>query len=548
MDFKLLQISSMHKPQKLDYKEISNECVLPGERFSYMLCAASRQTFYADVKIISPLKEYIRLYVVENAVADAPTTQEFDEESGYLTKKPGIVPDILVPLEEYGGKWSVSNSAERPSALFVEVNVAHDAPLGDCEILIEVSSAENPQICESKTLTLHIAGAELAKQTLIYTRWFYADCVADVHHVPVFSEKHWSLMEKYIAAAKKTGVNMIYVPIHTEPLDTAPGTMRTCVQLVDIEKCGTAYKFGFEKFERFIKMCRRCGIEYFEMAHLFTQGGAAGAPNIYVTENGGTECMFSWRTSFSSPEYTDFLKQYIKAVTRELYDLGIADKTYFHISDEPRSDDVERYEFAYNLIKPLIGDIKTFDALSDYIFYEKGLVECPVTLEEYIHEFLKHDIPNQWVYYCCHPQHTFPNALLAMTLARVRILGILLYKFNIKGFLHWGLNYYNSCGSLYAINPYVTTSADKMFPSGDPFILYPGNDTVYSSLRAESTLDAVQDMRICQTLQKLIGRPEVIRLIDEEAGFPVRFDRYPEDDEFLPRLRRKLIGKIEDAL
>ena len=32
MDFKLLQISSMHKPQKADYKEISNECVLLGER------------------------------------------------------------------------------------------------------------------------------------------------------------------------------------------------------------------------------------------------------------------------------------------------------------------------------------------------------------------------------------------------------------------------------------------------------------------------------------------------------------------------------------
>ena len=130
----------------------------------------------------------------------------------------------------------------------------------------------------------------------------------------------------------------------------------------------------------------------------------------------------------------------------------------------------------------------------------------------------------------------------------MRILGILLYKFNIKGFLHWGLNYYNSCGSLYAINPYVTTSADKMFPSGDPFILYPGNDTVYSSLRAESTLDAVQDMRICQTLQNLIGRDKVIKLIDEEAGFSIRFDKYPTDDEFLPRLRRKLITKIEESL
>lgn len=548
MDFKLLQISSMHKPQKADYKEISNECVLLGERFSYILCAASEQNFYADIKVLSPLKEYIKLYVIENAVMDMPTTMKVEETEGYISKEPGLMPDILVPIEEYRGKWSVANSSELVSSLYIEVNIPLNIEPGDYDITIEISSADNQQINECKTLHLHVADAELAKQTLIYTRWFYADCVADIHHVPVFSEKHWSLMKKYISAAKKTGVNMIYVPIHTEPLDTAFGITRTCVQLVDIEKCGETYKFGFEKFRKFIDMCLGCGIEYFEMAHLFTQGGAECAPNIMVTENGKTDYMFSWHTSYSSPQYTHFLRQYIKALTNELYSLGIADKTYFHISDEPRADDVERYEFAYNLIKPLIGDIKTFDALSDYVFYEKGLVECPVTQEEFLDDFLNHDVQNQWVYYCCFPQKTFPNALLAMTLSRVRILGILLYKFNIQGFLHWGLNYYNSWKSYHLINPYITTSADKAYPSGDPFILYPGNDTVYSSLRGESTFDAIQDMRICQTLQNLIGRDKVIKLIDEEAGFSIHFDKYPTDDEFLPRLRRKLITKIEESL
>ena len=110
------------------------------------------------------------------------------------------------------------------------------------------------------------------------------------------------------------------------------------------------------------------------------------------------------------------------------------------------------------------------------------------------------------------------------------------------------MNYYNSWKSYHLINPYITTSADKAYPSGDPFILYPGNDTVYSSLRGESTFDAIQDMRICQTLQNLIGRDKVIKLIDEEAGFSIHFDKYPTDDEFLPRLRRKLITKIEESL
>ena len=123
MDFKLLQISSIHKPQKADYKEISNECVLLGERFSYILCAASEQNFYADIKVLSPLKEYIKLYVIENAVMDMPTTMKVEETEGYISKEPGLMPDILVPIEEYRGKWSVANSSELVSSLYIEVNI-----------------------------------------------------------------------------------------------------------------------------------------------------------------------------------------------------------------------------------------------------------------------------------------------------------------------------------------------------------------------------------------------------------------------------------------
>lgn len=264
-----------------------------------------------------------------------------------------------------------------------------------------------------------------------------------------------------------------------------------------------------------------------------------------VEENGVTDYMFGWHVPADSEEYTEFLNQYIAAISAELKILGISQNTYFNISDEPNPENIDAYKTAYDIIKPLIGDSKTFDALSDYTFYEKGLVECPVTSVEHIHEFLGHRIDNQWTYYCCNPQSTYTNSFMAMNSWRTAVLGVLLYKYDIKGLLHWGLNFYNSCLSRYKVNPYTTTSAGGAFPSGDPFILYPSNDGAYGSVRGKITFEAINDMKLCCTLEKYIGREKVVELIDFAAGMDVRFDSYPKDKNFLLHLREKMLDIIK---
>lgn len=395
-----------------------------------------------------------------------------------------------------------------------------------------------------KNMTVEVLSAVMPKQKLIYTRWFYADCIAVAHGVEIYSEEHWELIEKYIAAAADVGINMILVPVHTPPLDTEIGTKRPCVQLVDIERIGDKYTFSFDKFKRFVDICKRNGIQYFEIAHMFSQWGAKSAPNIMVTENGEKTYLFGWHVAADSEEYVSFLKQYIAAISEELIREGISESTYFHISDEPVLDNIDTYKTASEIIRPLIGSSKTFDAVSNYAFYENGLVECPVTSIEHIHEFLEHNILNQWVYYCCGPQKVFSNSFMAMPSYRTRILGFLLYKYDIKGFLHWGFNFYHSARSVYPIDPYFTTSSDGAHPSGDPFIVYPANGNVYPSIRGEVTYDAIQDMNICIALENLVGREAVVNMIDKAAGGDLRFDDYPRNNAFLENLRAQMVEQI----
>ena len=123
-----------------------------------------------------------------------------------------------------------------------------------------------------------------------------------------------------------------------------------------------------------------------------------------------------------------------------------------------------------------------------------------------------------------------------------------MYKYNIKGFLHWGFNFYNSALSKYPINPYVTTSADGAFPSGDGFIVYPGVNDVFGSVRGEVTFRAIQDMNLCFALESLVGRDAVVAMIDRVAGRDLRFDDYPCDNEFFESLCGEMIEEIEKSL
>lgn len=550
MKHQVMQISALEKVranEELNFNGINKIKAMQGERVSYQIVLKGERNsrFRAVVSVKSELASAVALYSVKEVVMDMPVTVDFPDED-YITKEPGLMPDVLVPLSEQKFTVTVTDSN---SVLWVRIDVPEDIAPGKYVVSVQFKMTEAfsdiPENTLCKDMEIEIIPAVIPQQKLIYTRWFYADCIAEEHNVPIYSEKHWELIEKYIAAAHDVGINMILVPIHTPPLDTEIGAERPCVQLVDIERIGDEYKFGFEKFHRFISICKKCGIKYYEMAHMFSQWGAKYTPNIMVRENGQERYMFGWHMPADSPVYLDFVSRYIKAVCAELTKEGIADNTYFHISDEPDERSMENYERAYKIIKPLVGKSKLFDAISDFDFYEKGIVENPVPCISSINDFLGKDIEHLWTYYCCEPQNVYPNSFLAMPSARVRVLGYMLYKYDIKGFLHWGLNFYNSFKSWYKINPYLTTSADSVFPSGDGYILYPGKDTVYGSIRGEVTYQAIIDMNICFALEEIIGRDAVIKMIDKAAGGELRFDQYPSGNSFLEELRLDMINKIE---
>ena len=509
------------------------------EKIDFQVAFRAADVRWEEVRldIESPLKEDISV----RRVVQVPVRYAIPKEAqaDCLRTAPGLYPDLLSPCQPHalhaGPDWS--------SLWFRVENKNGIAPgVYPLQLSFTDGTGETHPLPE---IRLEILPGMLPAQKLIHTKWFHCDGLSQFYGVEVFSEEHWRIIENFLRAAAEGGINMILTPVHTPPLDTRPGGARLTTQLVGIEVIDGQYRFDLSRLRRWIALCKKCGIEYFEVAHLFTQWGAEHAPRIMATVDGDYKQIFGWDTEAAGEAYGQFLQAYIPVLRACFREEGVEEKTYWHISDEPSSDQLPCYEAARRQAAPLLAGCHIIDAISEYEFYSRGLMTGPIPASDRIEPFLEANVPGLWTYYCCGQVHRVSNTFIAFPSYRNRILGVQLFKYAICGFLQWGYNFYNSCLSDYPINPFLTTDADGWVPAGDPFQVYPGeNGTPYESIRMAVTLQALQDLRAMEMLSVLESREFVLRLIDEGLDQPVTFSEYPRDNRYLLSLRRKINEEI----
>lgn len=530
----ITQLSSLAKvfPQKIYGNTIQKAMIAKGQTFSYQIALKGKGGEYS-FKIDSQIVHYVTVSKVGYVPMTLPAYDGCRCED-YLTKEKGMCPDPLFPLNE--NKVTVG---EEYTTLWFSIALPKEAEAGTHKITVIFYG--NNEEAQKSELLLTVHNVTLPQQELIFTQWFHTDCIADVHKVPVYSREHWELIEKYIEVATSHGMNMILVPVLTPPLDTEVGGERTTVQLVSIEKNGANYRFDFSKLERFIDICLKYNIKYFEINHMFTQWGAKNAPKVIATVDGKEEKIFGWETEATSGEYVNFLNQLIPNVIDVFVKKGIEKKRlYFHVSDEPYEECIEEYEKAYKALKKLIDGCEQVDALSHFGFYEKGIIKTPIVAIDAIDPFLDAKIKDLWCYYCCAQHENVANRFMAMPSYRNRIIGVQMYKCSIVGFLHWGYNFYNLQFSKGKINPYEVTDAGGSFPSGDSFSVYPYENGAIPSFRMKVFKNALEDIQLLTLLEQKIGKKAVVELIDNVAGMNVTFKSYPKTEDFFSKLYEEI--------
>ena len=532
----LSSLNKVFKDKEPNSSEFSSFSSLKNENFSFQLAvlAESEDNTELSVALSSPLAEDITTYEVKSIPAG--TTRYEDSDDFHFSADIKEFPDLLMPID-----GTVSLKKGEWTSIWFEYKPTKSLT-GKQKITINLTCGD---VSEEKVFELNIIDAELPKQELLFTNWFHNDCLCTYYDVEPFSEEYWVIVERYIRNAREHGVNMLLTPVFTPPLDTAVGGERPTVQLVEIKKQGDTYSFDFKNFRRYVDVCLKNGIEAFEISHFFTQWGAEHAPKIVADVDGEIKRIFGWETEASGEEYTEFLAQFSKAFRAETESLGIKERCWVHVSDEPNENQIEQYTKAADIVKKYFSDFNSLDALSDIRYYRNGLIKTPVCGEGEA-DIFRAEVDNLWTYYCCtQVKEYLPNRMFAQPSARNRIIGVLLYKYDAKGFLHWGHNFWYSQYSKGPIDPYTVTDAGGGFPSGDSFVVYPGKDGFpLNSLRHLVFADAFQDLRALRLLESLTSREYVLNLIEKDLDIPLTFRTYPHEQYWLLNLRKTINEEI----
>jgi hypothetical protein len=512
---------------------------LSNERYSFQVA------YWSDVlrkpltvEVDSDLAPLIVTRSVGLVPSELPCHSDHDED--VLRTTPGLYPDPLYRIDPETG--IVAFPAQWRS-VWLTVDLNESVAPGGHAVTVRFRDGSRNML-GAEVFTLEVIPALLPPQRLIHTEWLHADCIADYYHVDVWSDRHWDLIDAFVRTAVRNGINMILTPLFTPPLDTAIGRERRTVQLVDVERSGGEFRFDFTKLSRWIEMCRRAGVEYFEFSHLFTQWGAKHAPKIVVTIDGKPTRLFGWDTDATGEPYAMFLDQFLPQLVSLVRRSGLEAKSYFHVSDEPSLSDVAQYRECAALLRRHLSGFPVIDAVSDYQLYADGVVKNPIPSSDHLGSFIEHGVKPLWTYYCVAQNKKVPNRFFHMPSARNRILGTLMYRYSVDGLLHWGYNFYNEQYSIRPIDPFRNTDGGYFFPSGDAFAVYPGNGEVIESLRLVVLHEGIQDLRALELLESIVGRTSAIAIVEEGLGTPISFVDYPRGEEWLLNLRERINAAI----
>ena len=529
------------------YPEIKHLSALRGEKISVQMLYTYEKTASGiymmtelSPELTGSLSEYARTYDVRYVPVEKPINTDCDDN--YLRTVPGLFPDLLIPLEKGESVWATSKALD---SMWIEISIPNEGITGLQTLTVKFTDPISGEASEN-SIEIEVIDALLPEQTLKFTQWFYTDCLANYYNVPVWSKRHWEIIESFAKKAAELGINMLLTPVFTPPLDTKIGGERLTTQLVGVTVKNGKYSFSFRLLDKWIDMCNRVGIKYLEISHLFTQWGATHAPKIMAKADGEYKQIFGWDTDAHGEEYRVFIRTFLRALLDHMKKRGDDKRCFFHISDEPSTEQLADYKASKSIAEDILSDYIIMDALSDYEFYKMGIVKTPIPSNDHIKPFIDNNVEGLWTYYCCGQCVNVSNRLVAMPSWRNRSIGMQMFKYNIVGFLHWGYNFYNSHNSRKEINPYLELSGEKWVPAGDPFSVYPAKDgTPHPSLRAIVFREALEDMRALQLCESLYSHAEVVAAVEKALGFEVAFDKCAKSSKEILEMREAINAMIK---
>jgi len=402
---------------------------------------------------------------------------------------PFYAPDPILDVE------SIDIKAGETQPCYFSIYIPKDSKPGEYEGEIIVTSKEDKATLKVNLKVFPVTLPD--KRNLFVTNWFSLENIAKAYNVSLWSEDFWKIFEKWIKFMAEHRQNVFWVPLETISVSFEEGN----------------YIFNFSIFDRYVEILNKYGADRIEITHVasFKQWGRKeiSLRNFKVKYDGKEK----------EEEGSKVIPLLLPVLEKHLEEKGWIDKTVIHIADEPTENGIDSWIEISKLVHKYAPRLKRIDAIETTGFNDNLEIWVPTLhhfndwIEEY-EEAMKEG-KEVWFYTCLNPKNRYPNRFLDYPLIKTRILHWINYAYNLKGFLHWGFNFWSE-------DPFGEPS--KRLPPGDTHIAYPGREGPISSLRLEAMRDGIEDYELLKLLE------EKIRRIKEELGFgssKLQFERRP---------------------
>jgi hypothetical protein len=452
---------------------------------------------------------------------EAMTVDNGTDTSDYTTRlAPFNVFDIMQPLEQGGNIVEKSTTA-----LYISWKIPSDVKPGAYKGKTTVTIG-NESIVFPTDFNVHKAVLP-KKSRLSITNWYSSENIGRYYGLKKCSDEWFEMFKKFMALMRHTHQTHIIINLDTiKVTDTGDGK----------------YEFDFSNIERVIRMALEAGFEVLELGHLAVRNYNVDDEKywLFYRPNGR-------KTYVDSPEGYRFLASFLQCWVKFLKENGWYDISVQHVGDEPGEKMSNDFRIICGIVRKFMPGMKLFDAVCHPSLAGSVDIWVPKN-NDYQHEREKFEDFRElgdeiWFYTCCFPTGKFLNRMLDMELLRPRLLHWGNYFYNLKGYLHWGFNYFqgdteflrgHSCG--------ICSDGIHYWGPGDTHFCYPGNENgPWPSVRSERMRAGAED---CELLYILSDKDK--KEADVICQSVVRsFDDYSTDVNEIDTAYEKLLQAID---
>jgi hypothetical protein len=456
--------------------------------------------------------------VTENSGLDRNTEKYSGKVNPYVIRKAPF--RIYDPFRPITSPMTVDSSS---IALRIEIPMDSSSSPGAYTHHLRIDFGDHVEVLEFVVIVHRALVPPVSRSTISYVNWHNLDNICSAHGVEKWSEPFWDMLAKYAQTMARGRQNTFWF---------------TWGDYFTFDSSGNVASFRRDRLERLIKL-------FFQQGFQTVQGAPFVGRRDWL---GSLDMLLAVRAADGAEVYAISDKGKRMVTQMAIRIIGMMQENGWDrrwvqgVFDEPTDEYVDRYRKLVGLLRGFKKDIRILEATMTTNVSGIVNIWCPQVQEYQANqEFFdqrKAAGDKVWVYTCLAPGGPWVNRLLDMEHLRQVYIGWGLAKFNLQGFLHWGLNFHTNKPFEELVRFHME---GQFLPAGDSHILYPVREGPLSSQRFEAHRIGMEDYELLAQL-KLHDAARAQQII---AQVFQAFDKYSKEIAVYRAARNLLLEAVD---